>query len=125
MEDVSDPESKTHFEYSREQEVFIKTFAVLEATLGDEAFSYANKTRTGLTKGFGVYHFEAFTIGLQPCLDRIRADDADVIRRLRKVFTEIKLDADFIDITTGGGKNSPGPLRQRVDFVTERVKASL
>ncbi len=33
----------------------------------------------------------------------------------------IKLDEAFIKITQGGGKNSPGPLNDRIQFVKQRL----
>ncbi|MEW6536910.1 MAG: DUF262 domain-containing protein [Candidatus Auribacterota bacterium] len=125
MEAVSDPEGKCPFDYDKEKAIFLRTFAVLSKTLGENAFAYANRQRTGLTKGFGVYHFEAFTMGLQPCLEKIDLGDTETLRNLAELLTSIKLDDEFIRITTGGGKNSPGPLRERVNFVTERVCANL
>ena len=125
MESISDPESQVYFDYNEERRVFIKTFTILANTLGENAFSYANKTRSGLTKGFGVYHFEAFTIGIQPCIDRIDPEDADTVAKLKETFMQIKLDDTFIEITTGGGKNSPGPLKLRVGYVTEKVSPTL
>ena len=83
MEAVSDPDSQEPFDYGTEREVFMKTFTILKNTLGDTAFAYANKARDGLTKGFGVYHFEAFTIGLQPCLERIKLGTREEVEELK------------------------------------------
>lgn len=121
MESMSDPNSPDIFNYEREEAIFVKTFKILELALGDEAFSYANKARTKLTGGFSVYHYEAFTIGLQTCIDRVEVDQQDQINRLEQIFREIKLNEAFIGITTGGGKNSPGPLNDRIKFVQDRV----
>lgn len=121
MEAVSDPEGITVFDYDRERQTFEKTFATLNRTLGESAFSYANKNLTKLTGGFSIYHFEAFSIGLQLYLDRIRLDDAEVIKRVSDCLNLAKLDAEFVKITTGGGKNSPGPLKERIGFVQEKV----
>lgn len=125
MEAVSDPEGKYTFDYEKEKLIFLKTFTILEKTLGENAFAYANKTRSGLVRGFGVYHFEAFTIGLQGCLDNINPDNSEIIEKLKDVFMKIKLDKKFIEITTGGGKNSSGPLKERVNFIKERVGKAL
>ena len=45
--------------------------------------------------------------------------------RLMEAFRAIKFDPDFIAMTTGGGKNSPGPLSERIGFVESRVEAAL
>lgn len=125
MEAVSDPQGQIQFDYNTEEQVFRKTFTILRDTLGENAFAYANKRRDELVRGFGVYHFEAFTIGLQPCLEHIDPGNTELIEKLRDVFKQIKLDQKFIGYTTGGGKNSPGPLNDRINFVTEKVSNSL
>lgn len=125
MEAVSDPEAKVKFEYEKEREIFTKTFTVFDRTLNEHAFTYANKDRSKLTKGFSVYHFEAFTIGIQSRINNIDVESRDQMRKLKELFENIKLDKEFYDITTGGGKNSPGPLRQRINFVKERIEGLL
>jgi hypothetical protein len=130
MEGVSEPieERRIPFDYAAERAVFNKSFRVLGETLGSSAFSIANRARRArndLTSSFSVYHFEAFTIGIQSRLDAIDANDTDILRRLSDLFREIKLDPDFIRITTGGGKNSPGPLNERIAAVQRRVEELL
>jgi hypothetical protein len=122
MEAVSDPESKVPFDYQREKEIFIKTFSVLDKTLGEFAFSFVGKKKGELTRGFSVYHYEAFTIGLQSALDHINIASKKQMSQLKEVFQKIKKDNEFIQITTGGGKNSPGPLRERINFVQKRIE---
>jgi hypothetical protein len=121
MENVSDPERGSNFDYAEERRQFQRTFRILGATLGDRAFAYANPQRTKITRGFSVYHYEALTVGLQPELNRLDPDDTDQMQRLGEVLTQLKLDPEFIRITTGGGKNSPGPLDDRIQFVARRV----
>ncbi len=123
MELVSDHEKKCEFDYEKEEAIFKKTFALLSATLGDTAFSRANKSATGLVRAFGVYHYEAFTIGIQRFIDKFAIEDLNALNRLKDELTAIKLDRTFIDMTTGGGKNSPGPLSERIGFVEKRLEA--
>ena len=85
MEAVSDPQTNIEFDYTKEKEIFLKTFNILKTSLGEDAFAYANKQKTDLVRGFGVYHFEAFTIGLQSCLARLDPADADMMNKLRHV----------------------------------------
>lgn len=125
MEAVSDPENNTTFDYDKEKIVFITTFEVLASTLGEKAFGIANKKRDSITKGFGVYQFEALTIGIQTGLDKLDIVDEAKRDNLTKKLTEIKLDSKFIDITTGGGKNSKGPLHDRIDFVKKHLSELL
>lgn len=127
MEKVSepDPDLRLPFDYDSEREAFLRTFSILSKTLGGQAFALANKRRDGLTRGFSVYHFEAFTIGLQKFLDRIDIENDASLRELKEVLLDIKLDPEFIEITTGGGKNSPGPLNDRIEFVSNRLEEVL
>ncbi|WP_316185515.1 MULTISPECIES: DUF262 domain-containing protein [unclassified Bradyrhizobium] len=121
MEDVADRERPEQFDYAAEEANFRKTFGALHQTLGEYAFAFANRARNDLSAGFSIYHFEAMTIGMQVIIDRIDVADAQVMEQLRAVLREIKLDARFISITTGGGKNSPGPLNERIGFVERRL----
>lgn len=121
MEGVADPERAEPFDYSVEEACFRKTFDVLNAALEEYAFAFANRTRSDLSGGFSIYHFEAITIGLQAVLDRISPTDQTATQRLREVLRVVKLDPDFIRLTTGGGKNSPGPLNDRINFVMAKL----
>jgi hypothetical protein len=121
MEGVSDANVHLPFDYEDERLVFEKTFRVLFATLGELAFSFANRARTELTRGFSVYHFEALTIGLQGVLDELDPDNAHQMERLRNALRAVKLDEHFVRETTGGGKNSPGPLAERIRYIENAV----
>ncbi|XAE54562.1 DUF262 domain-containing protein [Termitidicoccus mucosus] len=122
MEQVADSESGLTFDYNAERLIFTKTFSIFAQTLGPLSFTYASATRGSITKGFSVYHFEAFSIGIQEVLDKIDISNVDLMAALKQKFTEIKLDSEFLRITTGGGKNSPGPLAERINFVAERLR---
>lgn len=121
MEEVADPLEAETFEFNVEEEVFRRTFTALRKALGDMSFAIAYKTRDKLTAGFGAYHYEAITIGLQPVLSRLDLNDEGMIARLKETLIAIKLDPVFIEMTTGGGKNSPGPLNDRIGFVERRL----
>ncbi|AKL99752.1 DUF262 domain-containing protein [Burkholderia pyrrocinia] len=123
MEAVADPEHPEPFDYEAERKTFERTFKILNLALGEQAFSRANRTRTDLIAGFGIYQYEAFTLGIQSHLTSIDIDTEDGIAKIRGIFLAIKLNEEFVDITTGGGKNSPGPFNQRVDFVTNQLSA--
>ena len=110
------------FDFDRERELFAKTFRVLVSSIGEYAFGFANRSKDELSLSFSIYHFEAVTIGLQAILDRLDASNIEQMTRLKSTLREIKLDGKFLALTTGGGKNSPGPLTDRINFVAERVK---
>ncbi|WP_053117151.1 DUF262 domain-containing protein [Pseudomonas sp. P1.31] len=120
MEKVTDPEEPgVVFDYVDQERSFDKTFDILNKTLGERSFGRGAKG--GVQANFAVYHFEAICIGLQPYLDNIDPDNAAHIDALRDKLLEIKADADFINHTTGGGKNSPGQLTNRIGVVSEKL----
>lgn len=127
MEGVSnpDPDEKLHFDYENEKVCFLKTFSLLHKTLGEYAFSYADSRSGKLIRGFSANNYEAFTVGIQPFINDINIENEEVIKLLKKTFEKIKNDGGFIRITTGGGKNSPGPLKNRIEFVENSLKEVL
>lgn len=124
MEAVADPAVDTTFNYEKERETFTKTFQILSNTLDDRSFGWVNKKGT-VVRGFAVYHYEAFTLGMQSALDRIDPHNNTHMDRLRQVFETIKKDNGFMDITTGGGRNSRGALDSRSKFVEDRIPQDL
>jgi hypothetical protein len=52
MEKVSDPETHIPFDFDEERKLFERTFIVLDTTLEDRAFAYANPSQGGLTRAF-------------------------------------------------------------------------
>lgn len=109
------------FDYDAERAIFLKTFRLLVASIGDHAFGFANRSKDQLSLSFSIYHFEAVTLGLQRVINLLDPDDPEQMRRLNDSLRAIKLDPDFQTLTTGGGKNSPGPLKDRIDFVGDRL----
>ena len=114
----------TSFEYEQERQAFARTFRILANTLDEKAFGWVNN-RGSLVRGFAVYHYEAFTLGIQSALDRINPNDQGHMTRLRQLFEGIKADPKFIAITTGGGRNSKEALDLRVQFVEHRIPEAL
>lgn len=125
MEAVSDPDEPIPFDYEEQRRAFESTFGILAKCLGENAFSRANKSATELVRAFGIYHYEAFSIGLQPYLEKIDVSTPEAVAKLTAVLRDIKLDPEFIKLTTGGGKNSPGPLTDRISFVHDRINTFL
>lgn len=122
MEAVADStNTDVVLDYAAEKRVFEKTFSVLNVAMGDDA--YAIVDRRGRTLPFGVYHFEAFSLGLQSHLDVLDSGNSDQMQKLSECLWAIKRDEGFRDITTGGGKNFLNPLNQRIEFVAERIGA--
>jgi len=125
MEAVSDPTRVDFpFDYPTEKLIFEKTFEILNHTLGGSAFSGTNAQGNLVTK-FLSYHYEAFTLGLQPYLDKIDPYNESAMKDLEKVLVSIKKDAAFKKITTGGGKNYARQLQDRIAFVETKVGEAL
>ena len=124
MESVSDPVVRIDFDYNREKVTFEKTFEILATTLDDRAFGWMNKAGN-IVRGFAVYHFEAFTLGVQPFLDLVDLADAQKAAKLKDALEAIKKDRAFVEITTGGGRNSKGALDKRVSFVSQKLLEAL
>lgn len=121
---MSDPSNDTlTFDFDSEREIFAKTFSVLKQSLGDEAFSHID--RRDRKQPFSVYHFESFTLGLQPHLPSLDPSGGDEMTKLGEACWKIKKDQEFRTITTGGGKNSRGPLRDRIGYVTKSLGETL
>ncbi|WP_231514911.1 hypothetical protein [Oceanobacillus salinisoli] len=125
MEEVSDPENTTVvFDYEKEEKLFKKTFEILSKTLDNQIFSGTNKHGNLITR-FLTYHYEAFSLGIQKVLEEVDTTNTDMIEKLKKEFMNIKNDADFRKMTTGGGKNYSAPLNGRINFVEKRVERLL
>ena len=121
MEAISDPAKMNFtFDYPTERLIFEKTFKILNRTLGASTFAGTNAQGTLVTR-FLSYHYEAFTLGLQPHLNKIDPYDDIAITKLEEIFLSIKKDSTFRNITTGGGKNYPKPILQRIEFVEKKV----
>lgn len=119
-EKVTDPDDmQIIFDYPAEELAFDKTFAILGECLGDKSFGRWGKQ--DVQSNFSVYHYEAISVGLQPYLDKIDLSNANHITLVKEKLIEIKSDIAFISHTTGGGKNSPGPLNSRIGVVLGKL----
>lgn len=120
MEMVSDPENdEVAFDYQEEERIFDKLFLVLKKALGDKSFGRSGGN--GIQSNFSVYHFEGICTGVLSRLEDIDPENPEHIDSLKAKLEEIKSNADFISVTTGGGKNSPGPLNRRVQIVIDNL----
>ncbi len=119
MEKVSDPEMPLHFDYEAESEVFKKTFKILELALGDFAFGIPKSDN--LVRQFGVYQYEAITLGLQAHLAKLEINNAKHIQALKEALEKIKVDKEFSKNAAGGGQNTPRRLTGRIEFVESQL----
>lgn len=103
MEQVSDPNSEVTFDFEKEEKTFKKTFAILNASLGEKAFSGYKRDLSVLNR-FLSYHYEAFALGIQDKLEVLDPEDANQMEQFGNILDEIKRNDKFLDLTTGGGK---------------------
>jgi hypothetical protein len=123
LEAISDTPPKLQFDIPEERSIFGKTFQLLNAAIGSDAFYMVVKRSAGghSKYPFSVLHYEAFTLGLQSHLDRLNPGDGEQMKWLQSEIIAIKSDDEFIRLTTGGGKNTKGSLEKRIQFVSGRI----
>ena len=92
----------------------------MKETLGEYAFSRTNE-KGNYVLGFIVYQYEAFTLGIQRHLYKIDLCNPAQMLSIKNEFELIKREKKFREITTGGGRNTPKALDERVAFVEDRV----
>lgn len=109
------------FDFKAEEDIFRKTFDVLSVSTGELSFTFPNNASTDLTKGFSVYHFEGVTLGLQSLLQKMDAKNASQMTQLKEALKAARLSVEFREVSRGGGRNSPGPLRKRISIIDESV----
>ena len=126
MESASDVGS--NFGSTAERKVFKKTFEILQAAskaakMDRRIFGSVDKNKR-LKGQFSVYHFEAITLGIQPYLARLRAADEAQMKKIGDLLLTIKKSDELRDVT-GGGKNDPNPLAERIRIVESQMKECL
>ncbi|WP_314981970.1 DUF262 domain-containing protein [uncultured Veillonella sp.] len=126
LEQVSLNES---FDYNEAEELFSLTFKILASTLGEKSFSPVADKRVPheirkLARKFAIYHFEAIALCISFNIDKLKTilDKDSLLKKLEKTLTLAKTDDEFIKLTTGGGKNYSGPLKERLNFIDSKLK---
>ncbi|WP_280158556.1 DUF262 domain-containing protein [Priestia megaterium] len=122
MERVSDASlgNEDVFNYTEEELVFRKTFAVLNSCLGENIFARLNQ-RDNFVSSLTPTHYDSITVGLQPYLDELNHNDEQQMEKLKEVFIMLKKDSAYLSVTGGGGKNTISYLNQRISLVEEKV----
>ena len=119
---VADPKSHAvKFDFEKQKANFLRTFKVLARSTADKSFTYPNRDRTDLTKGFSALHFEGVTLGLQSHLVKLDPTDRRQMTHLKRALEKARLSEDFRKASAGGGRNSPGLLRKRVETIESAV----
>ncbi|MBP2098919.1 DUF262 domain-containing protein [Enterococcus rivorum] len=104
------------FDVDLETSIFEKTFKIIDKSMNGQGFSGLS-TKGKPSNTFLIYHFEAFSLGIQSFIDRINEDDIEEMSKLREIFISIKDHTEFRRITTGGGKNTRKQLMDRIRYV--------
>lgn len=103
------------FDYAENHDNFVKVFKLFSDTHGDKVFGRISGDDK-LQSNFNIYHFESLTMGIQRKIDDLDLNDVAVIEDYKQRIINLKKDQTFKTETTGGGKNSPGPLRKRIEI---------
>lgn len=114
-------ETAIAFDVANERQIFESTFKILAKSTGEYSFTFPNKSRTELTRGFSAYHFEGVTLGLQDHLSRLDPEDEKQMGLLAVTLRTARLSDAFYGVSSGGGKNSPGPLNSRISIIRDAV----
>ncbi|MDK0570829.1 DUF262 domain-containing protein [Clostridium perfringens] len=122
MEDVA--EKNIEFNIEREEENFKKTFFVLNSILGEDVFSSILGSER-FKSDFVLYHFDAFTVGIQEHLDNIEKIIRDYnnsdLNKLSDIFKNIKKSDALNKHKTGSKLN----IQKRVELVANKIKENL
>ena len=118
MERVTDTNKDDHieFDYENEKNDFEKVFRILGATLGENTCLRWLGSKYG--GQFSNHQFEAITLGLGKVIGDIPTED-EPWDEIGAKLDGIKKDEAFQDMTTGGGQNSPGKYRTKIEFVSK------
>ncbi len=112
------------FDFAGERTIFERTFALLNATLGDHAFTGVD-VQGRRPAQFLSLHYEPFSLGLVPHLDQINVANQTQIHQVRDALEAVKNDQGFRAMTTGGGKNFRPQLVRRIEFVASAVATAI
>lgn len=107
--------NEIEFNYPENKDNFMKVFKLFSVSFGDKIFGKIGKNDK-LQSSFGIYHYESICIGIQCVINNIDTDNQNHINEFKKTLIKLKKDSDFKKETTGGGKNSPGLLKRRIDI---------
>jgi len=116
-------EKQVAFDYAAERVAFISTFTFLSDGLGEN--TCLRWGGNGFIGGFANHHFEAFALGAAKVVPEMSATNNAQASRLKNKLIELKKSTALKDLTTGGGKNSPGPYKAKIMLVAEGLRESL
>ncbi len=104
------------FDYSKEKEVFEKTFKYIYDLNGKNAFSSVinledNKFKTDII----MYFYDSFTCGIAQCVDILETKS---VANMKKALNSLRKNKDFLKTRTGGKRNT----EERIALVEDVIK---
>lgn len=119
MEEVA--EGSLSFECISEQDIFNRTFYVLDNLLGKDSFSSVLPSGN-FKEDLVLYHFDALTLGIQKHLDIIEEvinkKDTKKIQQINKLLKDIKESTELAKYKTGSKLNIEG----RMNLVDKKIE---
>lgn len=91
--------------------IFEQTFNALAGALGSQAFTLEGRDQ------FSALHFEGIAIATANLIHR-----KELGKDLKRGVMELKADRDFQEVAKGGGKNSAGQFRKRVEIAEKYLR---
>ncbi len=107
---------RINFDYNKEQEIFEKTFHIINVNLGDAAFSSITRTQN-VKNDFVTYLFDGISIALSTMIDNIDLDTKNV--KIEEKIYEIKVGQELQSYKTGTLNN----LKKRIELFKEGVES--
>jgi hypothetical protein len=119
-------EEKLPFDYSKEEEVFKRTFKILADTLGPRTARRWVAQGQEYGGGFSRSHFEAFSVGVSHVIDQLpKRPSAAKVEEIGAALQRAKQDSKLKPLTTGGGKNFRRIYEQKIALVVAHLRGAL
>ena len=109
----------TIFDYCTEELLFKKTFKILNCILGPEIFKNQGINR------FSRYQYEAITIGIQSCIDKISIDNSSQIEKIKNAIIELKEKNEYKDAVSGSFLFKKDKIISRIELVKSTLEGVL
>lgn len=107
-----------YFNYTKEKEIFHRTFSFINQQFGEEAFS--GQTQGGTVRNeFVLFYFDGIAVPVATLIDQI--ESSSCINAIKTKIEETKFGSDLRPYKTG----SPNGVRARIRLFTEGVQKVL
>lgn len=104
------------FNYSKEKEIFQKTFKCIYEADGKNAFSSViNLEENKFKSDIIMYFYDSFTCGIAQCEDILEEKTPEAIK---KTLNSLRKNTDFLKTRTGGKRNT----EERIALVENTIR---